>query len=52
MKTIRNLIVLSIIIALAACQTGDQSEHDESFEKYGQVFKGKIAKSYEESEEW
>ena len=51
-KHFKDLIILAIIVALAACQSGDKPEHDESFDKYGQVFKGKIAKSYAESEEW
>ena len=38
------------IIASTACSA--QEQKDESFEKYGQEFKGKIAKSYEESQEW
>lgn len=38
------------IIASTACSA--QEHKDESFEKYGQEFKGKIAKSYEESQEW
>ena len=52
MKLFRNLLVIAIIVSMAACQSGDQSGQDESIEKYGQVFKGKVAKSYEESEEW
>ena len=31
---------------------GGHSDESESFKKYGQEFEGKIAKSYEESEEW
>jgi arylsulfatase len=30
----------------------EEKKMDASFAKYGQVFKGKIAKSYQESEEW
>ena len=40
---------------LIACQTGDNrhtSHQDDSMKQYGQEFHGKIAKSYEDSEEW
>ena len=46
------LLLLILVIGLVACQTGDKPEQDESMKKYGQEFKGKIAKSYDESEEW
>lgn len=42
-------------MAIVSCQHQSESsseEKSESFEKYGQEFEGKIAKSYEESEEW
>lgn len=52
MKTIRNIVYLFIIIAFGACQSSDSSHQSEAFKKYGQEFKGKIAKSYKESEEW
>jgi len=52
MKHLKNLFIILILAALAACQAGDKPEHSESFKKYGQEFKGKISKSYEESEEW
>ena len=51
------LIATFIIVSMAAlmlfsgCQTGGEEE-SEAFKKYGQEFEGKIAKSYEESEEW
>jgi arylsulfatase len=49
-------IMLLAIAALWSCNnTTSQSEQDDpegTFAKYGQEFKGKIAKSYEESEEW
>ena len=56
----QNLSTLWLMVALAfAIVSCDQSPKkisdsgtDDSFEKYGQEFKGKIAKSYEESEEW
>jgi len=43
-------IIPAGIIASTACSA--QEQKDESFEKYGQEFKGKVAKSYEESQEW
>ena len=55
------LIIVSIL--LSACEQGTSNGNTElsagvatatqsSLEKYGQPFEGKIAKSYEESEEW
>ena len=41
----------AVDVAQTAPQPVDTSP-DESFAKYGQIFKGKIAKSYAESEEW
>ena len=55
MKTKLYLIPLLSILFLGSCSdkgNGNLSESDENFEKYGQVFEGKIAASYEESEEW
>jgi arylsulfatase len=51
MKVIK-LICFAIIafIALGAC-TNDNATGDAGGEKYGQEFKGKISKTYEESEE-
>jgi arylsulfatase len=49
---LKSFLIIAFINSLVSCQAGDQAEHDESFEKYGQVFKGKIAKSYEDSKEW
>jgi len=43
-------IMLIMLIGFSSCQETD--EESESFKKYGQEFKGKIEKSYEESEEW
>ena len=40
------LCVVAMLIAAPALAEGD------SVEKYGQEFKGKIAKSYQDSEEW
>ena len=50
----RNLILILSIFMIVACQpqTEKQTEVSDDFAKYGQEFKGKIAKSYEESEEW
>jgi arylsulfatase len=43
-----------IIVLVWACQPeqGNMNSEDESFSKYGQEFEGKIAESYEDSEEW
>jgi len=53
----KKLFILFILIFAAAvlfsgCQQSGGKEESESFIKYGQEFEGKIAKSYEESEEW
>ena len=40
-----------LLASVLTMQTAAQAE-DESIKKYGQVFKGKIAKSYEDSQEW
>ncbi len=48
-----SLLILLIAVLISSCNTEKPAtEEDESFAKYGQEFKGKIAKSYEESEEW
>ncbi|MHC4643058.1 MAG: arylsulfatase [Planctomycetota bacterium] len=52
----KKLIYLFIILFAAAflfsgCRQGGEEE-SESFKKYGQEFEGKIAKSYQDSEEW
>ncbi len=41
---------IPVISTPVAAQTSD--EQDPSFEKYGQVFKGKLGRTYAESEEW
>src|SRR3989337_3176025 len=49
------LIALSICLPvwLVQAQQPEKKEStDDSFKKYGQEFKGKIGKSYEESKEW
>jgi len=45
------IILLTAVFIFSGCQQGGEEE-SESFKKYGQEFEGKIAKSYEESEEW
>ena len=52
-KTI-NAIVIALAVVITSCNQTPQSSNkeSESFKKYGQEFEGKIAKSYEESEEW
>ena len=53
MRGRRVLTVVAIsMVAFGVGQMGIAGDEDESFAKYGQVFKGKIAKSYAESEEW
>ncbi len=51
---IRILLMFLLITFLWSCQSrqGEMKSEDDSYAKYGQEFKGKIAKSYEESEEW
>lgn len=54
MKMKNYIILLFAALLIYSCQPSqkpDQSE-DDSFAKYGQEFKGKIAKSYQDSEEW
>ena len=45
-------VALSLIIGGCQQQTEKKESKDDSVEKYGQEFKGKIAKSYADSEEW
>ena len=47
-------ILLLTALLIYACQPSQNSndQGDDSFAKYGQKFKGKIAKSYQDSEEW
>ncbi|MHC4950240.1 MAG: hypothetical protein ACYTEU_04535, partial [Planctomycetota bacterium] len=54
MKTTRIIITLAALFTVLVLNysTGWAMSEEESFEKYGQVFKGKIAESYAESEEW
>ena len=40
------------LVTLTAHAQNDSSQPDESFAKYGQEFKGKIGRTYEESREW
>jgi arylsulfatase len=51
---IRIFLMSMLITFLWSCQPqqSEMKSEDDSFAKYGQEFKGKIAKSYEESEEW
>src|SRR4030067_1288752 len=49
------LIALAIclpVLLVQAQQPEKKESTDDSFKKYGQEFKGKIGKSYEESKEW
>lgn len=43
---------VALIGVIAPGHAADQESDEASFAKYGQVFKGKIGKSYAESEEW
>jgi arylsulfatase A-like enzyme len=54
MTKIIYVLTISLALVLAACQpqTDQKMEESDDFAKYGQEFKGKIAKSYEDSEEW
>ncbi len=51
-NNISAIIVAGLIILAIACAPQGGSEEDEMFARYGQEFHGKIAESYEESEEW
>ena len=49
------IILAAMAFIFSGCQMQENSNKeskDDSFEKYGQEFHGKVAKSYEESEEW
>ncbi len=55
MKTLIQILLIAAVLFIACNpQPNDKtiSSKDESFAKYGQEFKGKIAESYEDSEEW
>lgn len=56
MKSMRILVPIFLTFLLFGCnpaeKANESSSTDDAFEKYGQEFKGKIAKSYEASEEW
>ncbi len=53
-KKLIKLLSLMLVAAVVftGCQPAGEETKSDDFEKYGQEFKGKIAKSYEESEEW
>ena len=40
------------LFGVTAAWAQDKESDDASFKKYGQVFKGKIGRTYEESVEW
>jgi len=50
-KKLSILLLFGIGLFVTSCTT-TETEESESFKKYGQEFEGKIAKTYEESEEW
>lgn len=51
-KRLMTLLLVVMCFLLTAVSTVSAMSEEESFKKYGQVFKGKIAESYAESEEW
>jgi arylsulfatase len=53
-QTLRfSVLAISISLASSGCQApATEGGESDSFAKYGQEFKGKVAKSYQESEEW
>lgn len=48
------VLVIALAVVITSCNQTPQSGNNESdsYKKYGQEFEGKIAKSYEDSEEW
>src|SRR5258708_28118547 len=54
MKSSPKLGIVTLAIGLALIKAGAPAAEpeSESFKKYGQEFKGKIGRSYAESEEW
>jgi len=46
------LYIALLPFVIGGCQMSGEGSRGDDFAKYGQEFKGKIAKSYEESEEW
>ena len=46
------LYIALLPFMIGGCQMAGEGPGGDEFAKYGQEFKGKIAKSYEESEEW
>jgi len=46
------LSVICALVALVAHAQNAEPQGDDSFAKYGQEFKGKIGRTYAESEEW
>jgi len=52
MKKLFKLSLFLVFVAVACPTTASTEATPEEIEKYGQAFKGKIAKSYDESEEW
>src|ERR1700735_425638 len=51
----RIFTILAVVFGLASLTARAQNaapQGDDSFAKYGQAFKGKIGKTYAESEEW
>ncbi|MCH8033753.1 MAG: arylsulfatase [Bacteroidetes bacterium] len=53
-KKLLSFIIILLVAAFifSGCQQSGGEEESESFKKYGQEFEGKIAESYEDSEEW
>jgi arylsulfatase len=51
-KLLIGCLIVVVAVGCGVGTTGTEDEDDASFAKYGQEFNGKIAKSYQESEEW
>lgn len=52
MSSNMRIIVAAFVLACFAMNAMAQEQESESFKKYGQEFKGKIGRTYAESEEW
>jgi arylsulfatase len=47
-----SLLAIVALLGTMGALAADKATDDESFQKYGQVFKGKIGRTYAESQEW
>ena len=46
------LLAATVVVGATTAHAADNESDSEAFKKYGQEFKGKIARTYAESEEW